>query len=55
MLGQDEARQLYWESALTAARNGVEGCDEIFKAIQKETDKNLDNQGKRKRLNTILR
>jgi hypothetical protein len=55
LLGQDEAKALHCESALVAARNAVEGCDVIFKAIQKALDKNLDQQGKGKRQNPMLR
>jgi len=55
LLGKDEARELHCESALVAARNAVEGCDVVFKAIQKELDRNLHEQGKGKRQNPMLR
>jgi hypothetical protein len=55
LLGQDDARQLHCQSALVTARSAVEGCDEVFKAIQKELDKNLDSRGRGKRQSSMLR
>lgn len=53
LLGQDiEGRQSHCESALITARTAVEGCDEVFKEIQKKIDKNLDH---RKGRNLMMR
>ena len=45
LLGQDDAAQLQCKSALMTAWEAVYGCEEVFKEIQKELNKNLDLEG----------
>jgi hypothetical protein len=55
LLGEDEAKQLHCESALMTARTAVQGCDEVFREIQKELDKTLNPESRRTFGNSTLR
>jgi hypothetical protein len=54
LLGQDSEVRFHLEALMTA-RDAVRSCDEVFKEIQHELDKNLDLEGKGKSAMTNIR